>query len=174
MYHNQQSRKSQLQNHPQSPNFLENYGILEKNYEPKEHVSTTTGENITKNIIGTDSNYKKNNTNVHCWKTSNEDNLVRTQFEKNLCDKHHLNLWDSTINSFLYCFRNSMYNGYPRNKNNFLNKHRNETGLCRPKYKGCKTLIMYKEETDNKKVTYKGNFLSEIGHNCGPYSTHQN
>ena len=46
-------------------NFQENREILEKNYEPKEHVSTTTGKNGTKIIIRTDPNYKKNITNVH-------------------------------------------------------------------------------------------------------------
>ena len=33
---------------------------------------------------------------------------------------------------------------------------------------------MYKEETDVGKITYRDNFLSEIGHNCGTHSTYQN
>ena len=51
--------------------FQENRGILERNYEPEEHVSTTTGKNSTKTIIGTDPNCKKNTTNVCCRKTPN-------------------------------------------------------------------------------------------------------
>ena len=67
-----------------------------------------------------------------------------------------------------------MYNGYPQNKNKFLNKPRNETCPQRPKYEGCKILIMHKEETDIRNIMYRDNFLSEIGHNCGTHSTHQN
>ena len=155
-------------------NSLENRGILEKIFEPKKYVSTTTGKNITKNIIGADSNYKKNTMNIHCRKTSNQDNLVPTQLEQFLCYKHYFNLRKGTINSFLYCFCNSMHNGYPQNKNNFSNKLRNKTGLRRPKYEKCKSSNMHREETDNIKVMYRDNFPSEIGHNCGTYITHQN
>ena len=75
-------------------NCLENHGILEKNYEPKEHVITPAGKDMTKNIItgSTDSNYERNTKSVHCQKTLNQDNLVRTQFENFLCDKHYFNL----------------------------------------------------------------------------------
>ena len=65
---------------------------MEKKYEPEEHVSTTRRKNSTKIIIGTDPIYKKNTTNVYCRKTPNQDNMVRTQFEKYSCNKHYFNL----------------------------------------------------------------------------------
>ena len=37
----------------------ENRGILERNYEPKGSICTTRHKNDTKNIIGTNPNYKK-------------------------------------------------------------------------------------------------------------------
>ena len=67
-----------------------------------------------------------------------------------------------------------MYNGYPRNKNNFLNKLRNKSDLRRSKYEKYKTSKMHREESNNKKVTHEDNFLSEIGHNCGTHVTHKN
>ena len=155
-------------------NSLENRGILEKNYARAEFVSTNTGKNTTKNMISTDSNYKENHTNVRCRKTSNEDNLVRTQFEKFSCDKHYLYLRNGTINSVLYGFCNSMYNGYPRNNINFSNKPRNKLHPRRLKYEERKTAITNKEETDVGKIMYRDNFLSEISHNCGTDSMHQN
>ena len=57
-------------------NSQKNHGILEKNLEPKNDVSTTTGKKIAKNIIGTESSYGKNTTNVHYRKTSNKDNSL--------------------------------------------------------------------------------------------------
>ena len=107
-------------------------------------------------------------------KIPNQDNLVRTQFEKKFRDKHYFNLRNGTSNSYFYCFRNSMYNGYPRNKNNFSNKSRYKADLHRLKNEVCKTSSMHREEINNKKVTYRDNFLSEIGHNCGTDSTHKN
>ena len=107
-------------------------------------------------------------------KTPNQDNSVRTQFEKFSCNNHYFNLRNGTINSFLYHFCNSMYNGYLRNKNNFSNKPRNKSDLHRSKYEKCKTSNIHREEINNKKVMYKDNFLSEIGHNCGTHVTHKN
>ena len=66
-----------------------------------------------------------------------------------------------------------MYNGYPRNKNNLSNKPRNKTDLRMSKYKVCKTSNMHREEINDKKVIYRDNFLSEIGHNCGTHGTHK-
>ena len=56
-----------------------------------------------------------------------EHDMIFIKFEKFSCGKHYFNLGNGTINSFLYCFRNSMYNGYPRNNHNFSNKSRNKT-----------------------------------------------
>ena len=81
MYHNQQPRKSQLHNHLQSPKFLGKLRNLGEKYETREYISTTIGKNITKNSIGTNSNYDEKNSNLHCRKKSNQNNLVRTQFE---------------------------------------------------------------------------------------------
>ena len=66
-----------------------------------------------------------------------------------------------------------MYNSYPQNKNNFSNT-RNKTDLRRSKYEVCKTSNMHREGINNKEVTYRDNFLSEIGQNCGTYGTHKN
>ena len=57
------------------------------------------------------------------------------QFKKLSCNKYYFNLQDGTINSFLYCFRNPMYNAYQWNKNNFLNETRNKTDLHRSKFR---------------------------------------
>ena len=79
-------------------------------YERAEFVRTPTGKNTTKNMISTDSNYEENHTNIRCRKTSNEDNLVRTQFEKFSCNKHYLYLQNLHGHNFSAKFR-----GFPGN-----------------------------------------------------------